>query len=125
MPGQRFAIVGEGPWFPLDAPGRLLDLRGRLTIPQLVATLDSAQAVLSTDSGPAHIAAALGRPTLVLFGATDWRRTKPAGAQVFIQTAGLFCSPCLKRRCWRDTQVECMGVLDPLRLRDLLIPFAS
>ena len=85
-------------------PDRLLDLRGKLSISQLVAVLDGAQAVLSTDSGPAHIAAALGRPTLVLFGATDWRRTKPAGPRVSIHTAGLFCSPCLKRRCWRDSQ---------------------
>jgi lipopolysaccharide heptosyltransferase I len=125
MPGQRFAVVGEGPWFPVEAPGRLLDLRGKLTISQLVAVLDGAQAVLSTDSGPAHIAAALGRPTLVLFGATDWRRTKPAGQRVFIQTAGLFCSPCLKRKCWRDTQVECMSQVEPSRVRDLLTPFTS
>jgi heptosyltransferase-1 len=125
MPGQRFAVVGEGPWFPLNAPGRLLDLRGKLTIAQLVAVLDGAQAVLSTDSGPAHIAAALGRPTLVLFGATDWRRTKPAGQRVFVHTAGLFCSPCLKRKCWRDTQVECMSQIEPSQVRDLLTPFTS
>ena len=125
MPGHRFAVVGEGPWFPLDAPGRLLDLRGRLSLPQLVAVLDSAQAVLSTDSGPAHIAGALGRPTVVLFGATDWRRTKPAGPRVLIHTAGLFCSPCLKRQCWRDSQVECMRLLEPLQIRELLTPFAS
>jgi len=125
MPDQRFVVVGEGPWFPIQAPGRLVDLRGKLSISQLVAVLHDAQAVLSTDSGPAHIAAALGRPTLVLFGATDWRRTKPAGRQVLIHTAGLFCSPCLKRQCWRDSQIECMSLLEPLRVRELLAPFAS
>jgi heptosyltransferase-1 len=112
MPDRRFAVVGEGPWFPLSAPGQLLDLRGKLTIGQLIAVLDGAQAVLSTDSGPAHIAAALGRPTMVLFGATDWRRTRPIGINVSIHTAGLFCSPCLKRKCWRDTQVECMSQIE-------------
>jgi lipopolysaccharide heptosyltransferase I len=125
MPGHRFAVVGEGPWFPLDAPGRLVDLRGRLTIASLVTVLDRAQAVLSTDSGPAHIAGALGRPTLVLFGATDWRKTKPSGAQVRIHTYALFCSPCLKRTCWRDTPVECMSLLTPQKIRTLLLPFAS
>jgi heptosyltransferase-1 len=125
MPEHRFAVVGLGPWFPLRAPGRLLDLREQLSISQLVAVLDGAQAVLSTDSGPAHIAAALGRPTLVLFGATDWRRTKPAGPRVSIHTAGLFCSPCLKRRCWRDSQIECMSLLEPLQIRELLAPLAS
>jgi lipopolysaccharide heptosyltransferase I len=124
MPGQRFVVVGEGPWFPLEGPG-LVDLRGRLGLDELVTVLAGAQTVLSTDSGPAHIAAALGRPTLVLFGATDWRRTKPAGERVFIQTAALFCSPCLKRACWRDEPVECMGVLTPGKIRTLLLQLAS
>jgi heptosyltransferase-1 len=120
MPDRRFAVVGEGPWFPLSSPGRLLDLRGKLSISQLVAVLDGAQAVLSTDSGPAHIAAALGRPTMVLFGATDWRRTRPIGLHVSIHTAGLFCSPCLKRKCWRDTRVECMSQIETAHVSQFL-----
>jgi heptosyltransferase-1 len=125
MPEHKFVVVGEGPWFPLDAPGRLLDLRGRLSLGTLVTALSRAQAVLSTDSGPAHIAGALGRPTLVLFGATDWRRTKPSGSRVFIRTHALFCSPCLKRTCWRDTPVECMSLLGPQKIRTALLSIAS
>jgi heptosyltransferase-1 len=125
MPEHKFVVVGEGPWFPLEAPGRLTDLRGKLTLSALVSVLDKAQVVLSTDSGPAHIAGALGRPTLVLFGATDWRKTKPSGTNVSIQTYGLFCSPCLKRTCWRDTPVECMSLLTPQKIRTLLLPLAT
>jgi len=125
MPETRFVVVGEGPWFPLDAPGRLIDLRGKLSISTLVTVLDRAKTVLSTDSGPAHIAGALGRPTLVLFGATDWRKTKPSGVNVLVHTQGLFCSPCLKRTCWRDTPVECMSLLAPQKIRTLLLSLAS
>ena len=125
MPDRKFVVVGEGPWFPLDAPGRLIDLRGQLTIGTLVTVLSKAQAVLSTDSGPAHIAGALGRPTLVLFGATDWRKTKPSGPHVFVRTHALFCSPCLKRTCWRDTPVECMSLLGPQKIRTALLSIAS
>lgn len=125
MPDHRFVVVGEGPWFPLEAQGRLVDLRGQLSIGALVTVLDRAQAILSTDSGPAHIAGALGRPTLVLFGATDWRKTKPSGAHIFVHTHALFCSPCLKRTCWRDTPVECMSLLTPQKIRTLLIPLVS
>ena len=125
MPERKFVVIGEGPWFPLEAPGRLTDLRGKLSISTLVTVLNTAQAVLSTDSGPAHIAGALGRPTLVLFGATDWRKTKPAGAHVTVLTHGLFCSPCLKRTCWRDTPVECMSLLTPQKIRQLLLQIAS
>ena len=121
MPEHRFVVVGEGPWFPLHAPDRLIDLRGSLDLPTLITVLDQACTVLSTDSGPAHIAAALGRPTLVLFGATDWRKTKPVGQRVSIHTSALFCSPCLKRTCWRDTPVECMSLLPPERIRSLLL----
>lgn len=125
MPEAKFVVVGEGPWFPLDAPGRLVDLRGKLALGSLVTVLDRAKSVLSPDSGPAHIAGALGRPVLVLFGATDWRKTKPSGARVLIHTHALFCSPCLKRTCWRDTPVECMSLLTPLKIRTLLVSLAS
>ena len=125
MPDQRFVVVGEGPWFPLEAPGRLIDLRGRLSLGQLVTVLDRAASMLSTDSGPAHIAGALGRPTLALFGATDWHKTRPSGANVLVHTRALFCSPCLKRTCWRDTPVECMGLLGPREIRTFLLSFAT
>ncbi len=125
MPERKFVVVGEGPWFPLSAPDRLVDLRGELSLGQLVTVLERARVVLSTDSGPAHIAAALARPTLVLFGATDWRKTKPTGAQVVVQTHALFCSPCLKRTCWRDTPVECMGLLSPGKIRAILLHLDS
>ena len=122
MPEHRFVVVGEGPWFPLEAPGRLVDLRGQLSIGTLVTVLHrAASRLLSTDSGPAHIAGALGRPTLVLFGATDWRKTKPSGAHVRVHTHALFCSPCLRRTCWRDTPMECMSLLMPQKIRPLLL----
>lgn len=124
MPEAKFVVVGIGPWFPLDAPGRLIDLRGKLSVGSLVTVLSGAQSVLSPDSGPAHIAGALGRPVLVLFGATDWRKTKPSGSHVLIHTHALFCSPCLKRSCWRDTPVECMSLLTPLKIRTLLLSLA-
>jgi heptosyltransferase-1 len=125
LPEKRFVVIGEGPWFPLDAPGRLIDLRSSLTIGTLVSVLHQAKAVLSTDSGPAHIAGALRRPTLVLFGATDWRKTKPSGSHVLVRTHALFCSPCLKRTCWRDAPVECMSLLTPEKIRIALLPLAS
>ena len=125
MPEAKFVVVGIGPWFPLHAPGRLIDLRGKLRVGSLVTVLNSAQSVLSPDSGPAHIAGALGKPVLVLFGATDWRKTKPSGSHVLIHTHALFCSPCLKRTCWRDTPVECMSLLSPLKIRTLLLSLAA
>lgn len=55
---------------PTDQP-RVANLVGRLTLRQLAATLQRAAALLSNDSGPVHLAAALGTPTVVLFGTPD------------------------------------------------------
>lgn len=111
-PAKSFVLVGEGPWFPIEGPN-LIDLRGKLNLSQLMAILANAQAVLSTDSGPAHLAAALGRPTLTLFGATDWRKTKPAGNNVKVVTNAIFCAPCLKRSCYRDVPMQCLTEIMP------------
>ena len=86
-----------GPWFPLEAPGRLIDLRGKLAIGTLVTVLDRAQ---SGSSAPIRVRPTSPEPwadpVLVLFGATDWRKTKPSGSNVLIHTHALFCSPCPK-----------------------------
>lgn len=112
FPGKTFVLVGEGPWFPIEG-GNLLDLRGKLNLSQLMSVLQYGQATLSTDSGPAHLSAALGTPTLTLFGATDWRKTKPAGNNVKVVTNAIFCAPCLKRSCYRDVPMQCLTEITP------------
>ena len=112
LPETKFVVVGEGPWFPLFAPN-VVDLRGRLPIPKLMAVLANAAAVVSTDSGPAHLAAALGTPTLALFGATDWRKTRPIGRRVTVERFPAPCSPCLKRVCPQKIPMLCMSEITP------------
>lgn len=112
LPETKFVVVGEGPWFPFFAPN-VVDLRGQLPFPRLMAVLANAAAVVSTDSGPAHLAAALGAPTLTLFGATDWRKTRPIGRRVTVERFPAPCSPCLKRVCPQKTPMLCMSEITP------------
>ena len=120
MPESKFVILGEGPWFPVTGKN-LTDLRGKLDLRQLLAVLEKARSVLSTDSGPAHLAAALGTPTLILFGATDSHRTRPAGKKVEVLTHAVFCAPCLKRSCYRDVPMECLTGIRPETVQNQLI----
>lgn len=120
MPGEKFAIVGEGPWFPVADP-RVTDLRSKLSLRELMTVLQNAKAALSTDSGPAHLAAALGTTTVVMFGATDWHKTRPAGKHVSVQTHTVSCSPCLSRVCHREETMLCMTDLLPRLVREKLI----
>ena len=89
---QRFSVVitgssSERPWADqiassIDAP--VANLAGQTSLQQLVAALDACDILLTADSGPMHIMAALGRPTVALFGPTDPAQNGPWGEQHFI-----------------------------------------
>lgn len=75
----------------------VIDLVGRTTLPQLLALLDQASVVVSGDSGPLHLAIALGRPAVAIYGPTDVRQSGPYQApQVTVLRHELPCSPCYR-----------------------------
>jgi heptosyltransferase-1 len=115
LPHHLFVVVGEGPWFPLHAEN-VVDLRFRLPLGQLAAVLHRARALVSTDSGPAHLGAALGTPTIVLFGATDWRKMRPVGKQVLVESYPVPCSPCQRRTCPQRHPMICLSGIEPSRV---------
>jgi ADP-heptose:LPS heptosyltransferase len=79
--------------------GRSINFAGKTTLTELAALYEKAALVISTDTGPMHLAAAMGTPVVALFGPTAPWRTGPYGAGHQVITAGLECSPCFKRRC--------------------------
>jgi lipopolysaccharide heptosyltransferase I len=76
-----------------------VNLIGLTSLRELVGLLSLADRVLCCDSGPMHIAAALGRPMTALFGPTDPKRTGPFGAPAGVVRRELPCSPCRRRVC--------------------------
>jgi heptosyltransferase-2 len=88
-------------WLRVHAPeaaGRVVDLVGRTSLGALVGVASRAAVFVSNDSGAMHVAAALGRPVVAIFGPTDERATGPVGAHD-VMTAPVFCRPCLLRDC--------------------------
>lgn len=81
-----------------DVRSRVIDLTGRTSLTQLIAVLARADVVVSNDSGAMHLAAALGRPVVAIFGPTDERATRPVGPHDVL-TASTFCRPCHLRDC--------------------------
>jgi heptosyltransferase-1 len=81
----------------------------------LAALIERCDLVVSPDSGPAHMAAALGVPTLVLFGPTSPERWAPRGENVQLIHLDLDCSPCSNhgnKKCRRG-QHECLRAIEP------------
>ncbi len=81
-----------------DAAARVIDLVGRTGLGTLAGIAARCRVFVSNDSGAMHLAAALGRPVVAVFGPTDERATRPVGAHEVV-AARVFCRPCLLRDC--------------------------
>jgi lipopolysaccharide heptosyltransferase II len=74
-------------------------LTGRTDLTQAVALLSVVDLLVTNDTGPAHIAAALGRPTLVIFGPTNPLTTRPFSKTAQLMRQQPDCAPCMLRDC--------------------------
>jgi len=74
-------------------------LTGKTSLDQITAVLSLVDLVVTNDTGPAHIAAALGRPTLVIFGPTNPLTTRPFAPEAEILRHPPDCAPCMLRDC--------------------------
>ncbi|MBU0715604.1 MAG: glycosyltransferase family 9 protein [Verrucomicrobia bacterium] len=79
--------------------GRVMNLAGKLSLPQLGGVLQAMNLVIANDSGPMHMAASLGTPVLAVFGPTDKKRTGPYGDRNRVVAGNLRCQPCFAERC--------------------------
>jgi heptosyltransferase-2 len=72
---------------------------GETSMRQLLALMARCSLIVANDSGPMHLAAALGIPLVAIFGSTDERATGPVGTRIRIVKRGVACSPCGQRLC--------------------------
>ena len=85
---------------------------GETSVGELVALLALADAFAGNDSGAMHVAGALGRPTVGIFGSTSPERTSPLGARTRVFYERIECSPCLARTC-RFGHYDCFRRIAP------------
>lgn len=94
---------------------QVLDLAGATTLGQAMALLARLGLLVSNDSGLMHLAAALGVPTLAVFGSTDPGATAPLGPRVAMVQGRAECAPCLKPVCPRPEMI-CFTSIAPERV---------
>ncbi len=93
--------------------GPTLNLAGRTTLPQLTAVLAEADVMLANDTGPLHVAAALGRPVVAPYTCTKVLLTGPYGGESGCVESRVWCQGSRLKRCRR---MDCMAELTPDRL---------
>jgi lipopolysaccharide heptosyltransferase I len=97
--------------------GSALNLSGRTTLLQLVAVLAAADVMVANDTGPLHLAAALGRPVVAPYTCTKVRVTGPYQSPATAVESRVWCQGSYLKRCPR---MECMPELTPDRLWPVL-----
>ena len=87
-----------------------IDLCGKTSLREAAGIIARSRGFVGIDTGLAHIAAAVGAPTLVLFGATSEIKNRPLGPRVRVITLDLDCRPCQMAPRWDEcTEWRCMG----------------
>jgi lipopolysaccharide heptosyltransferase I len=154
-PGDRFAQVAERLWreaharsvviggrdaspsarqvlqaaaaLGLSGPSLPLDLAGKTTLKESVAIIAEARAMVTNDSGPMHIAAAVGTPVVAIFGPTHPKRTgpwdDPRRTRNRLIAGRAPCSPCYRRQCLLGgtDALRCLRNVSAAEVADLVL----
>jgi len=120
----RFALFGGADDWQLaetvraTAPERCENLAGCTTLPELIEILRRCEVLVTNDTGPMHLAAALRKPVVSLFGPTQPNQTGPYGQTHLALTHSLPCAPCMKSRCHWAEPLACLSGISPARVAE-------
>jgi lipopolysaccharide heptosyltransferase I len=100
-----------------NSGGNAISAAGKTTLKELIEIMRNAKFVVTNDSGPMHIAAALNVPVFAIFGPTNPLRTGPYGNRHVVIRRELECSPCYKKKC---KNIQCMELIGVKEVADIV-----
>lgn len=125
--GFRVWLLGSKADAPVTAEiqrlcaGLCTDFAGRTSLDEAIDLISHAARVVTNDSGLMHVAAALDRPMVALFGSSSPAYTPPLSRHARVVSLHLACSPCFARTCPLG-HTDCLEKLDPKLVLDSLDP---
>ncbi|HEY3856509.1 MAG TPA: lipopolysaccharide heptosyltransferase II [Verrucomicrobiae bacterium] len=133
IPALRLVVLGSkserglGEKISATVPDFCLNLAGETSLDEMIEWIRQSRLVITNDTGPMHVAAAVGRPIISIFGPTEPSNTGPYGQlQNVMQTRRLPCVPCLKGSCAYWDKLACLHAITPAavfeKAREALIP---
>jgi heptosyltransferase-3 len=96
----------------------IYNLAGRTNLRELAALLQISRLHIGVDSAAPQIAAAVGTPTLTIYGPSDWHDWAPPGEKNQVVLPDMDCSPCHKKGCGGSGRSECLDNLSVAKVRD-------
>lgn len=127
-PETRFVVLGAEADVPLAAeivsaaPDNCLNLTTRTSLTQTVEVLRASHAIVTNDTGPMHMAAALRKPVIAVFGPTNPWRTGPHGQiDRALFRRDLPCVPCMKSSCSYREPLACLRGISPTQVAEEVI----
>ncbi len=97
--------------------GKVYNLTGRTTLAELAGVLKQSRLHIGVDSAAPHIAAAVGTPTVTLYGPSDWRYWKPPGERHRVVVPDMVCAPCHQKGCDGLGTSLCLDGLEIVRVQ--------
>jgi len=103
--------------------GSVLNLTGKTDLLELIALFDLADLVIGADSGPIHLASAVGKSKVIgILGSTPQKRNGPYGKNSYVIALNLDCQPCFKKECPLHT-LACLKDLSAQQVYDEIMDF--
>ncbi len=96
----------------------VFNFAGKTTLREMPALLQLSRLHIGVDSAAPQIAAAVGTPTLTIYGPSDWREWAPLGEKNKIVVTDMNCSPCYKKGCNGSGRSECLDNLSVAKVSD-------
>jgi len=91
---------------------------GKTTLQEMAGVLQKSRLHIGVDSAAPHIAAAVGTPTLTIYGPSDWRDWAPVGDKHQVVLPDMDCSPCRKKGCDGSGKSDCLDNLAVAKVQD-------